>query len=70
MYEPVVAGHIVNACAVLHNMRLHYRLPQDEFQEAERPIRPVQAQAPPDAVGGRRAEGIRVQEQIIRNHFR
>lgn len=27
MYAPVTAGQIVNACAVLHNMRIHYRLP-------------------------------------------
>lgn len=27
MYAPEVAGLIINACAVLHNMRLHYRLP-------------------------------------------
>lgn len=26
MYAPEIAGQIVNACAVLHNMRLHYRL--------------------------------------------
>lgn len=29
MYAPEIAGQIVNACAVLHNMRLHYRLPLD-----------------------------------------
>lgn len=26
MYEPGLAGKIVNACAVLHNMRIHHRL--------------------------------------------
>jgi len=30
MYAPEVVEQIVNACAVLHNMRLHYRLPIDE----------------------------------------
>jgi len=27
MYAPEIAAQIVNACAILHNMRLHYRLP-------------------------------------------
>lgn len=27
MYTPETAGKIVNACAVIHNMRVHYRLP-------------------------------------------
>lgn len=26
MYEPGLAGRIVNACAVLHNMRIHHQL--------------------------------------------
>lgn len=26
MYEPGLAGRIVNACAVLHNIRIHHRL--------------------------------------------
>lgn len=29
MYAPEIAGQIVNACAVLHNIRLHYRIPID-----------------------------------------
>lgn len=27
MYAPETAGKIVNACAIIHNMRIHYRLP-------------------------------------------
>ncbi|EZA51536.1 Putative nuclease HARBI1 [Ooceraea biroi] len=27
MYAPDISGQIVNACTVLHNMRVHYRLP-------------------------------------------
>lgn len=33
MYEPYIAGQIVNACAVLHNMRILYKLNQPEEQE-------------------------------------
>lgn len=32
LYKPAFAAKIVNACAVLHNMRIHYRLPYEEFQ--------------------------------------
>jgi len=35
MYSPAFAGHIVNACAVLYNMRLHHRLPAVHFDNAE-----------------------------------
>jgi len=30
MYAPAMAGKIVNTCAVLHNMRIHYRIPIEE----------------------------------------
>lgn len=33
MYEPAFAARIVNACAVLHNMRIQHRLPLEEFEE-------------------------------------
>lgn len=29
MYAPDIAGQIINACAILHNMRLHHRIPLD-----------------------------------------
>lgn len=29
MYAPDMAGKIVNACAVLHKMRVHYHIPMD-----------------------------------------
>lgn len=35
MYEPDMAGKIVNACAVLHNMRIAYRLQDVEIDENE-----------------------------------
>ncbi|XP_036144483.1 putative nuclease HARBI1 [Monomorium pharaonis] len=34
MYDPTFAGHIVNACAVLHNMRLYHRLPAADYYDA------------------------------------
>ena len=30
MYEPYTAGLIVNACAMLHNMRIKYKLNEPE----------------------------------------
>lgn len=69
MYEPVVAGQIVNACAVLHNMRLHYRMPQEDLPPPEQ--EPAEPEAPAEHhPGGRLAEGRRVRDQIIRDHFR
>jgi len=36
MYEPGMAGKIVNACVVLHNMRIAYGMAQDvEFDEID-----------------------------------
>lgn len=71
MYEPAMAGKIVNACAVLHNMRIHYCMPIDvenidnrnnnnnyvrtENEEAER--------------GGPRAAAMRIQKQIMQDWF-
>lgn len=38
MYEPAFAGRIVNAYAVLHNMRIHHRLPMPDYDEADNQI--------------------------------
>ncbi|XP_025160770.1 putative nuclease HARBI1 isoform X2 [Harpegnathos saltator] len=35
MYEPGLAGRIVNACAVLHNMRIHHRIYDIDVDPAE-----------------------------------
>ncbi|KAK3917646.1 Putative nuclease [Frankliniella fusca] len=69
MYEPAVVGEMVNACVVLHNMRLYYRVPQDDIPPPEVAEPPPQHPPPPDA-GGRPAEGRRVRDQLIRDHFR
>ncbi|XP_071580831.1 putative nuclease HARBI1 [Temnothorax nylanderi] len=76
MYAPEVAGQIVNTCAVLHNMRLYYRLPFDEIEEIvqneqaeldERDnvaeIQDVVLRRPPRAVAQR------IQKQIMRERF-
>jgi len=33
MYTPEMAGKIVNACAVIHNMRIQYRLPTQQIED-------------------------------------
>lgn len=73
MYEPAFAARIVNACAVLHNMRIQHRLPLEEFEE------PVAAyhheNADPMNVNeavvqrGPRAVAQRIQRQIMRERF-
>lgn len=35
MYEPGLAGRIANACAVLHNMRIHCELPEIEIDQQD-----------------------------------
>lgn len=76
MYAPEIAGQIVNACAVLHNMRLYYRLPfdieedlQNEYAEpGERDNGAAEIQ---DAVPRRapRAVAQRIKRQIMREWF-
>lgn len=33
MYSPEMAGKIVNACSVIHNMRIYYRLPIHQIED-------------------------------------
>lgn len=73
MYEPAFAGRIVNACAVLHNMRIHHRLPMPDYDEADNQIiandddnrheRDVLVRQGPRAVARR------IQQQIMRERF-
>lgn len=76
MYAPEIAGQIVNACAVLHNMRLYYRLPFDieedlENEYAEPGEGDNGAAEIQDAVPRRapRAVAQRIQRQIMREWF-
>jgi len=74
MYAPEIAGQIVNACAVLHNMRLHYRLPIDEenvIPENEPiPILNNLEVAEMEVHRGLRAVAQRIQKQIMLEWFR
>lgn len=38
MYEPGIAGKIVNACAVLHNMRIAHRVQDIELDDVQMEI--------------------------------
>jgi len=74
MYAPEVAGQIVNACAVLHNMHLHYRLPIDEenvIPENEPiPILNNLEVTEMEVHRGPRAVAQRIQKQIMLEWFR
>lgn len=72
MYAPEVAGQMVNACAVLHNMRLHYKLPIEE--EDIIPIAPANHMNDIEAEEalphrGPRAIAQRIQKQIMLEWF-
>ncbi|CAI6370113.1 unnamed protein product [Macrosiphum euphorbiae] len=75
MYAPDMAGKIVNACAVLHNMRIHYRIPIDvenieNGNNDEYAIRNFQQNEDEIAErGGPRAVAMRIQKQILQNWF-
>lgn len=69
MYAPDKAGRIVNACATLHNMRIHYKLPNREEDIDVKQIGQIvddNLEMPHiDQQGGPRAVGKRIQRQII-----
>lgn len=73
MYEPVMAGKIVNACAVLHNMRIHYRIPIEEENIDNRDIHNYnERNLPQNDVamrGGPRAVAMRIQKQLMQDWF-
>jgi len=71
MYEPDMAGKIVNACAVLHNMRIAHRLQEIEVDEHEilHHIRMNdRAVGQHEALPGR-AIAIRVQDNFIARQY-
>lgn len=75
MYAPDIAGQIVNACAILHNMRLHYRLPwdieeDDILQNAHVNYANDEGEIQDEVLRrGPRAVAQRIQKQIMREWF-
>lgn len=74
MYAPEVAGQIVNACAVLHNMRLHYRLPIEEEEDVilvapANHIDDIEEEEEALPYRGPRALAQRIQKQIMLEWF-
>lgn len=71
MYAPEISGQIVNACAVLHNMRIHYRLPLELEENIFDDVHADQAnnidEEEQDVIlrRGPRAIAQRVQKQIM-----
>jgi len=73
MYTPDMAGKIVNACAVLHNMRIHYCIPIEEENIDNRNIdnyniRNLQ-QNDVAMRDGPRILAMRIQKQIMQDWF-
>jgi len=73
MYSPDMAGKIVNACAVLHNMRIHYRVPVEEenidnWINDDYGVRHLEDNEMLER-GGPRAVAMRIQKQIMQNWF-
>ncbi|XP_018395394.1 PREDICTED: putative nuclease HARBI1 [Cyphomyrmex costatus] len=75
MYEPVFAAKIVNACAVLHNIRIRHRLHLEEFEAPIAANNPQNENAGANEINedviqrGPRALAQRIQRQIMRERF-
>lgn len=76
MYEPHFAGCIIHACGILHNMRLRYQLPVEQYFDEEEVRGPGINRHVGDEnivargnVRGPRAIGERIQRQIIQERF-
>lgn len=76
MYDSAFAGHIVNACAVLHNMRLYHRLPAGDYYDAvDDGVNNNNVQIRDNEQGGEnvrqgpRALAQRIQSQLMRERY-
>lgn len=74
MYAPETAGKIINACAVIHNMRLHYHLPIQEIDNyiEQEPIHGNNMNNENNEIinrGGPRVIAMRIQKQLMANWF-
>lgn len=76
MYNPGFAGRIVNACAILQNMRLAYRVQDVDIADVQaenvhnenRPHIAVEEDDRGNVYQGR-ALAIRIQERFIARHY-
>jgi len=74
MYAPEIAGKIVNACAVIHNMRVHYRLPIQPFEDCieQEPVEGnnrINENNEIEDRRGPRVVAMRIQKQLMANWF-
>lgn len=69
MYCPDIAGCIVNACAVLHNMYISHGLPVEVGAPVEEVGVPNDINNEIEDRGGPRAVGERIRMQIVREKF-
>lgn len=71
MYNPDMAGKIVNACAVLHNMRIAHRLQDVEVDEEEilQHVNRNDRAVGQDEVFPGRAIAMRIQENFIARQY-
>jgi len=72
LYDPATAGSIINACVVLHNLRLEYNMDQheDDFEEPDERERQAGRVQNREFQGlNRLAEGRRARDAFIQRHF-
>lgn len=73
MYDPEFAGKVINACAVLHNMRLQYNVPFPESPECpELPGNTGISESVPNSLikpGETRAVARGIQRRLMRELF-
>lgn len=75
MYEPGMAGKIVNVCAVLHNMRIAHRMQEVEVDEIEiEAFRRMGLNADVEdnereRIFRGRAHAVRIQENLIARQY-
>lgn len=71
MYKPAFAAKIVNACAVLHNIRIAHRLPLQEFEVPIDANHPENVNAVDECIAqrGPRAVAQRIQREIMIERF-
>ena len=69
MYEPGMAGKIVNACAVLHNMRIAHGIRDEDVQQIDDAVCRPNVVHPEDRQLQGRALAVRIQERFIARQY-